>query len=212
MTPALRFERGWAMPPGFWDRLQALLPPDLMDGAGKARAPVLAVGHSLGLMRLLAVPPDRLAGLLSINGFSRFSRAPDHPDGIDARILQRMAQRLQRQPAATVADFRLRCGLAATGPQQLPCDRAELAAGLRLLQEGDERAALAALSCPVLALAGGADEIATPALAQACFSSLAPLAGGQPGLRWVEQGGHILPVTHPQVCAAAILDLLATLR
>ncbi|WP_428374941.1 alpha/beta fold hydrolase [Lichenicoccus sp.] len=211
MTPSLCFARGWAMPPSFWDPVRALLPPELLVEKGATARSVLAVGHSLGLMQLLAVAPHPLAGLIAINGFSRFVRGPDHPDGIDPRILQRLAQRLQRHPAATVAEFRTRCGLAMTEREEPPCDLATLAAGLRLLQEADSRAALAALTCPVLALAGTGDAVATPALSRACFAGLRPLADGQPGLRWVEQGGHILPLSHPQACVAGILDLLAVL-
>ena len=211
MTPSLCFVPGWAMPPGFWNRVQALLPPELTAPADASARPVLAVGHSLGVMHLLAKPPKRLAGLVAINGFSRFSRARDHPHGVEARILRRMAQRLQLDPAATVTEFLARCGLPSTSPDLL-LDLAELAAGLDLLQEGDGRGALAALSCPVLALAGGQDEIAAPALSRACFSGLRPIADKRSALQWVEPGGHILPVTHPQACVAAILDLLALAR
>nr|WP_321985458.1 alpha/beta hydrolase [uncultured Lichenicoccus sp.] len=212
MTPSLCFVRGWAMPPRFWHRVRALLPPDIALGEAGSARPVLAVGHSLGVMQLLEAPPRRLAGLVAINGFSRLARAADHPDGIDPRILRRMAQRLRRQPAATVLDFHAVCGLPTSGPEQaqenLPC----LAAGLRLLQDGDGRGALAALSVPVLAIAGGRDAIAPPALARACFSGLRPLSDRRPALRWVEQGGHVLPVTHPEACVAVILELLDTLR
>ncbi|WP_205880227.1 alpha/beta fold hydrolase [Lichenicoccus roseus] len=207
MTPRLRFENGWAMPAGVWDGVRAELaraglPP---SGGGAGATPVLAVGHSLGVLRLLLEPPPGMVGLVAINGFTRMTAGPDFPAGIDPRVLRRMAQRLSQEPGATVAAFRERCGwLSPRGGVEAP-EVSSLAAGLRLLREGDGRAALAALRCPVLALAGSDDPIVTSAMTRDSFAGLQ-------SLRWVEGGGHLLPLTHPGACADAIRDLLGVLR
>ena len=221
MTPRLLFVHGWAMDGSIWhavrEWLDAWSVPEqaisvremgylevagIDDGeaclaaAGAPApppAPVLAVGHSLGVMQLLAAPPAGLAGLVSINGFTRFSAAADHPAGVPRRILQRMLRRLEEDPAAAVAAFRQGCGIVARAPAPL---LPALRRGLELLRDGDARPLLPRLSVPVLALAGTRDAVVPPALSAACFADP----------RWVE-GGHLLPLTHPELCARALLEL-----
>ncbi len=217
MTAQLLFVHGWAMDGSIWcavrERLQAWSVPqrsisvremgyfDLhADGHAppgaptRAQAPVVAIGHSLGVMQLLVAPPPGLAGLVSINGFTRFRAAADHPQGVPARVLHRMLRRLEEDPDATVAAFRRRCGLGtcAPAPPLLPA----LRRGLELLRDGDARPLLPRLSVPVLALAGSRDAVVPPALSAACFA----------GPRWLD-GGHLLPLTHPEPCARALLAL-----
>ncbi len=214
MTAQLLFVHGWAMDGSVWlamrERLQARSVPQqaitlretgYFDGARSDAArepahvgtPVIGVGHSLGVMQLLATPPAGLAGLMSINGFTRFAEAADHPAGVPTRTLHRMMRRLEQDPAATVAAFRASCGIEAPlpSPPLLPA----LRRGLELLRDGDTRPRLRRSPVPVLALAGTRDAVVPPALSAACF----------PGLRWVE-GGHLLPLTHPELCAAALLE------
>ena len=221
MTPRLLFVHGWAMDGSVWrgvrERLEArsvrrpaisvremgyLEADGVDDGEGcqaavgapaRSDAPVVAVGHSLGVMQLLAAPPAGLAGLVSINGFTRFSAAADHPAGVPRRILHRMLRRLEADPAAAVAAFRQGCGIESRAPPpRLPA----LRRGLELLRDGDARPLLSRLSVPVLALAGTRDAVVPPGLSAACFADA----------RWVE-GGHLLPLTHPELCARALLEL-----
>ncbi len=217
MTPHLLFVHGWATDGSIWRAMRELLsawsvPERAISvrelgyfDAGPAGAaapavppppgaPVLAIGHSLGVMQLLSAPPAGLAGLLSINGFTRFSAAADHPDGVPVRVLHRMLRRLDDDPAASVAAFRAACGLDAAAPS--PPVPPALRRGLELLRDGDARPLPPGLA--VLALAGSHDEVVPPALSAACF----------PGVRWVA-GGHLLPQTHPALCASALLELAA---
>ena len=209
MTAHFLFVHGWAMDASLWDAVRG----ELGARAGSVRdlgyfgppagarpaapplpdAPIIAVGHSLGVMQLLGEPPAGLVGLVAVNGFTRFTRAADHPAGVPARLLDRMMHRLDQDAEATVAAFRARCGLAGMPLGRLAAPA--LRQGLALLRDGDHRRA--GRDVPhVLALAATRDEIVPPALSAACFGSLL----------WVETGGHLLPLTHAALCARALLD------
>lgn len=206
MTPRFLFVHGWAMDGTLWDGVRAELgtPADSVRelgyfGASAAAspatgAPVIGVGHSLGLLRLLGEPPTGLVGLAAINGFTRFTLSADHPAGVPARLLHRMLRRLEQDADATATAFRTRCGLA--GPLPAPAVPAALRHGLELLRDGDGRDALRHLGVPVLALSGDRDEVVPPALSAACFGAV----------RWVEEGGHLLPLTHAGRCAQALRE------
>lgn len=215
MTPQFLFVHGWAFDGSLWNGVRAAMggrtgavreagyfgpvPAQLPVGLASGHGPVIAVGHSLGLMQLLDTPPDALVGLVAINGFSRFAAAADHPAGVPCRLLHRMRQRLEQDADATATAFRRRCGMAPTPPG--PAMRPALRAGLELLCDGDGRETLRRLTCPVLALAGRQDPIVPSVLTEACFSRIA----------WVEAGGHLLPLTHPEHCARMLCDFADTI-
>lgn len=204
MTPHFLFVHGWAMDATFWDAIRG----DLGARAGSVRelgyfdppararlldlpppdAPIIGVGHSLGVMQLLGEPPAGLVGLVAVNGFTRFTRADDHPAGVPAQFLHRMMRRLDQDAAAVAAAFRARCGLAGMPPGRALAP--VLGRGLALLRDGDLRHALGRVP-HVLALAATRDEIVPAALSAACF--------GEP--HWVEADGHLLPLTHAALCA-----------
>jgi pimeloyl-[acyl-carrier protein] methyl ester esterase len=208
-APTLLFVHGWAFDADFWAPLAAALldlPQATFDAGyfGPARTPcpdgpVIAIGHSLGVLRLLRERPPNGIGLVSINGFARFAAAPDFAPGVPPRMLDRMLARLAAQPDAVLRDFRQRCG--ATGAFGLP-NIDVLARDLRALRDDDQRAALAALPVPCLALAGDADPIVPAPMTQATFGD---------GVVWREGGGHLLPVTDTDWCAAQIRAFLARL-
>ncbi|OZI36587.1 alpha/beta hydrolase [Bordetella genomosp. 1] len=187
--------------------LPALAPPGAAraDPAGPVRAPapeepagaaVIAIGHSQGGLDLLTALPAGCTHLVLINGFGRFCAAPDHPDGVPARMLERMLSRLAREPQAVVDDFRARCGAA---PAAGPPEPQRLAHGLQRLRDADLRATLAALPLPTLLLAGETDPIAPPALSRATAVR---------DTRW-HPGGHLLPLADPAWCAQQIRDFVA---
>lgn len=163
--------------------------------------PVIAIGHSLGVMRLLRSLPSNCVGVVSINGFPRFSAAPDFEAGVPRRMLDRMMKRLSADPAAVVQDFRERCAEAsALGEPRLE----PLARDLELLRDDDQRDALAALPVPLLILAGKDDPIVPAAMTQAAF-------GGRVGdeRHDLEHGGHLLPVSDAPWCARHIAGFIA---
>jgi pimeloyl-[acyl-carrier protein] methyl ester esterase len=165
-----------------------------------ASAPVIAIGHSLGVLRLLRDLPSNCVGLVSINGFPRFGAAPDFDAGVPRRMLDRMMKRLSADPVAVLQDFRKRCGDASAfgAPRLQP-----LARDLEALRDDDQRDALAALPVPLLILAGLDDPIVPPAMTQAAF-------GGRLGdeRHDLEHGGHLLPVSAAPWCARHIAGFI----
>ncbi|MQP67191.1 hypothetical protein GE253_17850 [Niveispirillum sp. SYP-B3756] len=208
--PLFLLAHGWAGAPGIWTALvghlrDAGIPADNIQHwdqgyFGTADEPVLppgqpviGIGHSLGVALLLG--RDGLAGLLAINGFSRFTAQADFPAGTPPRLLTQMRRRFAADPAAVLADFTTRAGL------PLPsgaANRDRLGQGLELLAEIDQRSA----PLPPLfsALAGLDDPIVSPSHSQACFPDR---------VDWLP-GGHALPLTAAQACAAAALQLAAS--
>ncbi|OIQ87270.1 alpha/beta hydrolase family protein [mine drainage metagenome] len=216
MTPALLFVHGWGFDAGFWQPLRQRLAGipsvawDLGFHGAPARplppgdAPLVAVGHSFGLLWLLKERPLPWRSLVSINGFSRFTRADDFPQGVAPRLLDRMAARLDQAPAAVYQDFMARCGMdvTATGGMESAAtgglDSARLAWGLSALANWDCRAAP-----PVdLALCGRQDPILPTAMSEALFA---------PALAKWRDGGHLLPLTDPDWCARQLTAHLESL-
>ena len=165
-----------------------------------ATGPLVAIGHSLGVLRLLRDLPPNCVGLVSINGFPRFGAAPDFDAGVPRRMLDRMLKRLSTDPTAVLQDFRERCGDAsAFGEPRLQ----PLARDLEALRDEDQRHALAALPVPLLILAGLDDPIVPAAMTQAAF-------GGRLGdeRHDLEHGGHLLPVSAAPWCARHIAGFI----
>jgi len=168
-----------------------------------ADEPLLAVGHSLGVVWLLTQERYTWTRLLSINGFPRFTEADDYAPAIAPRALARMQTQLAKDPLRVLADFHARCG--GLGPAGA-INPSRLAEGLQALADLDGRAALAARSNDIWALAGASDAIVPQAMSAAAF---APLPPGR--LEIANAPGHLLPLTDPQRCAA-LMARLATIE
>lgn len=195
---------GWGLDGAIWDRVLPLLaghdcavedrgyfgPPTTVDAAD------LVVGHSLGALRALLAPPSGARALLALNGFDRFAAAPDFPAGTPPRVLDRMLARLTSDSAGVVADFRARSG---APPASLSPDAARLAEDLVLLRDADGRQRWQG---PFARLDGADDPILSPAHRAACFTDHTGGAG-----QVLTGHGHLLPLTAPEACAAAILSL-----
>ena len=206
VRPTLLFVHGWAFDASVWAPLRAELrdwPQAAADAGyfGPAHlptidGPVIAIGHSMGVLRLLRGLPADCRGLVSINGFPRFGAAPDFDAGVPRRMLDRMVKRLSADPTAVLQDFRQRCGDAsAFGEPRLET----LGQDLEALRDEDQRGALAALPVPLLILAGQADPIVSAAMTHAAFGGRA-----EDERHDREQGGHLLPVTDASWCARHI--------
>ena len=167
----------------------------------KCAAPRIAVGHSLGALWWLALSDLPWTRLVAINGFPRFTAVPDYPQGVAPRVLERMRKRFATAPAAVLADFQSACGGA--GPS-LPADAGPLADGLGLLADSDGRAVLTQRREDIFALAARRDAIVPAAMSAAAFAAL---PAGR--LRWIDGGGHLLPLSHPRDCAAMICEAAA---
>ncbi len=202
MKPRITLLHGWGYDAALW---RDVLP--LLDGLdvetcdlglfGESRlpapcdAPRIAVGHSLGALWWLTHDLPWRA-LVAINGFPRFTATENFP-GVAPRVLERMRKRFAESPTSVLADFQTACGGA--GPA-LPGDTTQLASGLAALAQLDARDAWAARASDIRLLAGRRDAIVPPALTE----SMAMLSK----VHWIDDGGHLLPLTHPQACAALI--------
>lgn len=195
----LLFLHGWGFDASLWDGVRRLLAPIesvAWDrgyfGAPDARpvaGPLLAVGHSLGSLILAADPPPGCVGLIAINGFDRFVGE----NAVAPQVLGRMQRRFGEAPGEVLDAFRARCGAPVHGRV---IDESTLAADLDRLATADARGT----AVPKLVLHGGADPILSPAMREAVFAG-APREE-LPG------AGHLLPLTHPDWCAAQIRGLL----
>ena len=223
---------GWSLrlrcpDPGYfrWRSLSppdaAFLPEELSAVGGSAQEPAagglrLAVGHSLGGLEWLRQAAEqegggtRWDGLVLVNGFVRFSAATDWPEGVPARVVERMHRRVcasEAEAQAVLASFRQRCGgnPAASLPGEPQWTR--LAAGLETLRHGDGRIAAHQWPGPVWLLASRDDVIVPPALT--CASAAAFPAAT---VLWREHGGHVLPLSAPAFCVAALRQILDSLN
>jgi len=201
------FVHGWGFHAGIWDDLVKCLPGaeitliDLGFVAGGPASAVdwpeeaIAVGHSLGLLWLLK-QGRRFRGLVSIEGFDRF--CPHVPPSRVAALKRGLA----RDPGGTMQAFWRSCG-APDFAQTGALDIARLDEGLDWLMQWDAEAAKQALDCPVLALAARNDAIVPPAMTAAIW--------GEAGVVWSPDGGHVLPLRHPDWCARHVLEFAHSL-
>lgn len=197
---------GWGYDAGIWDAVRARLKIAVATvdfgyfgtvlPAPTFAAPVIAVGHSLGALWWLTQSDIRWRKLLAINGFPRFTEAADYAPAVAPRVLARMRQQFGRDPAAVLADFHARCG--GHAPAGTPHIE-RLAAGLDALAAWDGRATLAARRADVVALAGTHDPIVPAAMSAMAFGEIEA----------INAPGHLLPVTHPELCVRWIERLAA---
>jgi pimeloyl-[acyl-carrier protein] methyl ester esterase len=193
----LRFLHGWALDGSVWAKVVPLLAEfdcrvddrGYFGPSAEVAAGEIAVGHSFGAMRALAAPGGMRA-LVAVAGFDCFAARDDFP-GTPARVIERMERRFEADPAAVVAEFRARCGLADSPPI---ADAAALRADLAALRAADRRGAA---RVPVTLLHAADDPIVPPAMAAAVFAGAAERIT-------LSAGGHLLPLTAPEACASAI--------
>ncbi len=209
MPVIVLFVHGWGFDASFWHPVIAHLPeldcrtedrgyfgaPDKTAPDG----PHIVVAHSFGAMRMLAAPPDDCRGMLAINGFDRFATREGAP-GVRIRVLDRMIARLASDPAAVVRDFRTRCGTDAPFGQP---DVPRLKADLETLRDADCTGANANWAVPLISLHGANDPLLPAAMRETAFSACPDLTRDT-----IQDGGHLLPMTHRAYCAAAIANLV----
>lgn len=210
MDATVLLVHGWGLDPAFFTPLAEALGGIRTIRRGPVFAareemppvsgPLVAVGHSLGLLWLLHERPMAWDRLIAINGFSRFSAANDFPDGVPSRLLRRMSARLSSHPDQVRGDFLERCGLPTDQhPVWNEADAPILADGLRALEDWDCRDRAGTVD---LVLAGRQDPIVGAAMTSACFPSTR--------IEW-QDGGHLLPLTDPGWCAEKIRRVVETL-
>lgn len=219
------FVHGWGFGPDFWAPVVAalgwtdavMLDLGFLEGvhpASPERAvqqlrsvqagggAVLGVGHSLGFLWLAQhmghATADRLVG---INAFAAFAARESFISGVPVRVLQRMSRGLSGAPEKVLADFRTLCG---AGESDRPPNAPNLRLGLDLLQEGDVRPLLADRAGQYHILAAGQDPVVSSAMTRDSFVA-------EEAVMWVD-GGHLLPQTNEQVCAAFVQAVRKTME
>ncbi|MEM7192422.1 MAG: alpha/beta fold hydrolase [Pseudomonadota bacterium] len=163
--------------------------------------PVIAIGHSLGVLWLLKqggreLGGQKLHGLVSIQGFDRYC-----PHVSRARVMA-LKRGIDRDASGTMGAFWRSCG-APDFASLSALNEDRLREGLDWLLEWDARGEKASLDCPVLCLATRDDAIVPPAMSRAVW--------GDDNLIWRADGGHVLPLKHPDWCAAHVLEFADTL-
>jgi pimeloyl-[acyl-carrier protein] methyl ester esterase len=146
------------------------------------------VGYSLGCFDATVLARAHGCPWIAINGFTRFSRAPDFAEGVPPRLLTRMQAQLHKAPLVTVNTFRHRIGVPSLPPQS-PCQPEALVHGLYRLLTEDHRP-----HRPQSALAGRLDPLVSQDHSQACFGEAMHLISG----------GHNLLTTHARDIAAFV--------
>jgi pimeloyl-[acyl-carrier protein] methyl ester esterase len=198
---------GWGFHAGLWTELVAhlegaeitLLDLGFVAGGPKGEMDwprdAIAVGHSLGLLWLLARGEGRFRALVSMEGFDCFTCH------IPRSRLAALERGIEREPYATLEAFWRSCGAPGFAPPQaLVVPR--LQEGLDWLMHWDARDVKEGLQCPVLALAARDDAIVPPAMSQSIWRER---------LIWSPDGGHVLPLRHPQWCARHVLEFANSL-
>ncbi len=167
----------------------------------------IAIGHSGGVCGLFDFDSVTLDRIVSIAGFTRFRRGMDFPEGVGARVLERMLPRVEREPGEVLDAFWKNASTDRAGhenfsrPRDAPCsDR--LATGLSALQSDDYREQWSQFRGPRLVIAGTDDRIVTARHAAACFPD--------DRIEWVKTDSHWLPWTFPETCAALVRELIET--
>lgn len=205
MTLPLYLVHGWSYDHNFWTPMLRHLPEHtaICTDAGYygeslipslPTTPFLAIGHSAGVLDLLTHPLPHCVGIVSFNGFARFSAAPDHAHGIPQRIITRMRRQLTQDPPKTLHNFREQCGDHSPIPNTPNVIR--LDHGLDQLETRDARSKAAQWGERLFWLTGDHDPL-TPAR-----------VGFQTGHGTSQPGGHCLPQEHPEDCAALIRKAL----
>jgi pimeloyl-[acyl-carrier protein] methyl ester esterase len=198
MRPGLLLLHGWGFDLSLWDALAERLthhrivrwdrgyfgPP----AEPPVEPPFVAVGHSLGAMLLADILPPETP-LIAINGFDHFTGE----GAVPARVVERMRLRFIDAPDTVVTEFRARCG---APPARSASVAPRLADDLALLATHQADAS----DRPCLSLHGHADPILPETLRDTAFPGAIRATHSD--------AGHLLPVTHPDWCAAQIESFL----
>ncbi|GAA0529319.1 pimeloyl-[acyl-carrier protein] methyl ester esterase [Rhizomicrobium palustre] len=199
----LVFVHGWGFDASFWDDLAGALPEfdaarvELGFLGREFSLPTFSpddvlIGHSLGFL-WGATQYQGWSRMIAINAFAEFSGEM----GVASASLRAMRTSLKRDPQKTLANFYA----SLNGPQVPREFQAErLAEGLAWLQDwrlGEKP------GVPSLVLSGAKD----PLLPARATTHLAEMLDAPARLH--ETGGHLLPLSDPKWCAAAIRAFLA---
>lgn len=144
--------------------------------------PFIGVGHSLGGLWLLKHYPDQMTGFVSIASFNCFyEHTAQH-------ILSKMQKNIIKNTAAQIKDFWHYAGM--KQPKDvMNLKPLKLLEGLKDLSKW--RADIPD-NFPITALASRNDHIVPPKMTEDIWENH--------NINWIDNGGHMLPITQPEFC------------
>ena len=169
-------QHGWGFGAWCWDRWRDVLPANFAlhcpdrgyfgPAVAVAAQPSIVVAHSLGL-HLLSPQLWAAELIVVISGFRSFHSPCDRKARRSRRTVEQMLARLEREPAALLADFYARCGAPSdsdsTELAEVRCpgtvDADSLRRDLQLLQESVLELAAIPAAAQVLILHGSRDRV-----------------------------------------------------
>jgi pimeloyl-[acyl-carrier protein] methyl ester esterase len=150
----------------------------------------IGIGHSLGGLWLLKHYPDQMVGFISIGSFNCFYKH------IPQQFLSKMKKNVARDVTAQLKDFWNHAGLdQPTGFMNLKPVR--LIEGLTWLSKWQ---ADIPQSLPVKVLASYDDHIVPKEMTKDIWKNY--------DIKWIEKGGHMLPLTQSEWCIEEIKSFI----
>lgn len=203
----LLFAHGWGFDNHFWDNLIEYLPKhieiiqldfgytgnEICDDI-KNNTDFVCIGHSLGclwLLKHIEVPKF----FIPINGFDCFYTY------IPEAEIQRIIHNLDRKMSAQMRGFYKACGTDLK--KEINWNMAVLKEGLHWLANWNLEEKRKMLSCPIKALCSQSDKIIT--------TDMSTKIWGAGNIIWSQEGGHVLPLIHPEWCAQQIMEVINAL-
>ncbi|OUS18039.1 hypothetical protein A9Q97_01215 [Rhodospirillales bacterium 47_12_T64] len=193
---------GWGYGPDIWNSVIPQLDPEIectiadLGFSGTMKLPTghydIAVGHSMGLLWLLSKEKVSWDKLVSINGFTKFSASDDFPQGVSARVLERMIRKIPHSAQGVLKSFHAQCDPLGIVPFKslANLDEERMIWGLEFLRDMDLRNKYDPSN--TLVLAEKDDLVITQEMTSALFQ--------ESEIRWVEGKGHLVPLSAPNVC------------
>jgi pimeloyl-[acyl-carrier protein] methyl ester esterase len=188
----LVFVHGWGFTPEFWQGLANEFSDftcEFVDlgFVGNVRPindhDAVYITHSMGLAWVMEQVSDCKA-IVAINGFTKFCRDENWPDGVPSKMLERMIRQFERTPEIVWTEFMKNCGV--TDPLYPVAAKTDvLIDGLRYLRDCDIRTRFASLSVEKLVISATQDRIVPKKLTCASFGA---------DVIWYKGGNHLLPL------------------
>ena len=198
-------QHGWGFGAWCWNRWRDVLPagfalhcPDrgyFGPAVEVAAQPRIVVAHSLGLHLLSPQICAAAELIVIISGFRSFHSVCARQARRSRRTVEQMLARLEREPAALLADFYARCGAPSDSHRSGTVDADGLRRDLQLLQESVLALSAIPAAAQVLILHGSRDRVVPVERAEELRELLPNSA-----LAIVAEAGHALPLTHARAC------------
>ena len=198
-------QHGWGFGAWCWDRWRDVLPADFAlhcpdrgyfgPAVAAAAQPRIVVAHSLGLHLLSPQLCEAAELIVIISGFRSFHSPCARQARRSRRTVEQMLARLEREPAALLADFHARCGTPSDNRWSGAIDADSLRCDLQLLQESVLELSAIPAAAQVLILHGSRDRVVPVERAEELHESLPNST-----LAIVAEAGHALPLTHVRAC------------